>query len=822
MSHGAVTELRVFAYIDSLMSVEGGIPFGQYTLLRRVARGGMAEVFLAKQRGIEGFDRRVAVKRILPHLSDSREFVSMFLTEARLAARLAHPNIVHIYEFGKHGDDYFIAMEYIDGLDAGQLATLTAQVRMPWALLARIGADAATGLTYAHNITDDQGKKLGLVHRDVSPANVLVSRAGIVKLVDFGIAKAADTGDQRTSPGMVKGKFSYMSPEQTIGSKLDGRSDVFSLAIVLWEIAAGRTMISRGDPGAAMRALRDGTFQPIEKVRPDIPPQLAQAFTWALEIDRERRATAAEFATALEAYVKSAPELATAAQLGAWLSEHAQAQLAAVDESSLLPGVTPAAPKTSLGPSTAIAPATGAAEPLSRLDVRLAAAARTRAPTDDSELAATIAIPRFALMSAKRADTANGDTEPVVRADLAEELARTNVFAPSDPAELEATVERPRDLAALLPPRPRKASVPMPPPPVPAAGLTALPGIPPQPASPRPGPRKSSTYAPMATSVPTPAPLPPPPSLAPIVAPAATPANGFPQASMPTPVPTAAGQAAGALAIKPAAIEPRPPSLPRSRDILSPQPYATSVRHTPDDPGTMVVAALPEQKHVARPWLWLVPLILMSTAALTVWLLLRYHTGAARLPTQATHAADAMRVQVSDASAVDAEPRTQPNVDATTRTADAKETVPTVPTDVAVVEISTFPIDAQVTFDDRGGTAPARFECKGGKHVITAEAPGFARVERTIEAKLGQVARVQLTLAAVASPATGRVLLRSRPPTAVFEGGKHLGTTPLDMELSTGVHVLTFRAAGYRPESVKVTVKSDATKSVNATLKRNR
>ena len=307
------------------MAADGaGIRFGQYVLLRRIARGGMAEVFLAQQRGFEGFDRRVAVKRILPHLADAPDFIKMFLGEAKLAAQLTHPNIVHIYDFGKVDADYFIAMEYVDGVHAGQLFKIGERSnpkpeRMPPTLVARLGADAAAALNYAHELRAPNGQPIGLVHRDVSPANLMVSFDGVVKLCDFGIAKAAALGDRLTNPGHVKGKYAYMSPEQTTGAPLDGRSDVFSLAIVMWELLTGKTIVPRGDAAAAMLALRDGKFSPIDRAAPWTPAPLANAITWALETKRERRPTAMQLAQELEAFIKSSPELATPMQLGSWL-----------------------------------------------------------------------------------------------------------------------------------------------------------------------------------------------------------------------------------------------------------------------------------------------------------------------------------------------------------------------------------------------------------------------------------------------------------------------------------------------------------------------
>ncbi len=345
-------------------SAEGGIRFGQYILLRRIARGGMAEVFLAQQRGLEGFDRRVAVKRILPHLADAPDFLKMFLSEARLAAQLTHPNVVHIYDFGKHDGDYFIAMEFVDGVHTGQLFKHIEKERLPPTMIARIGADAATALHYAHELRNANGQPLGLVHRDVSPANIMVSFDGVVKLCDFGIAKAVALGNELTNPGQVKGKYAYMSPEQTIAAPLDGRSDVFSLAIVMWELLSGKTIVGRGDAIEAMRAIRDGKLPPLSVAAPHTPPALAKALTWALQTRREIRATAMDFAQALEAFIKSSPELATPMQIGSWVRQRfareGTGQHAAISGVSVGTRVvgTNASPGTLAAPGTAVATVT--------------------------------------------------------------------------------------------------------------------------------------------------------------------------------------------------------------------------------------------------------------------------------------------------------------------------------------------------------------------------------------------------------------------------------------------------------------------------------
>ena len=198
-------------------------PIGKYKLLRLIASGGMAEVYLARQAGAAGFEKLVCLKRILPHLASDRQFVEMFLNEARLAARLDHPNIVSIYDLGEANGNYFIAMEFIDGPSLRAVAKRARErgERLPIAEVVKIVSMAAGGLHYAHDLADAEGKPLGLVHRDISPDNILVHRNGMAKVVDFGIAKAANSSG-RTRTGALKGKVAYMPPEQLRGDPLEG------------------------------------------------------------------------------------------------------------------------------------------------------------------------------------------------------------------------------------------------------------------------------------------------------------------------------------------------------------------------------------------------------------------------------------------------------------------------------------------------------------------------------------------------------------------------------------------------------------------------
>ena len=224
----------------SSVSSSGPDQFGQYEVLERIASGGMAELSKARRSGVEGFQKIVAIKKILPHLADNDEFITMFADEAKLAAQLNHPNIVHIFDLGKiEAGGYFIAMEFVDGRD---LRSLLQSARdfgtpLPVPLAVYIASKIAAALDYAHRRRDGEGRELNIVHRDVSPANILISYEGDIKLCDFGIAKAASKASE-TQSGALKGKVQYMSPEQAWGRPLDRRSDIFSLGCVLFEMLA--------------------------------------------------------------------------------------------------------------------------------------------------------------------------------------------------------------------------------------------------------------------------------------------------------------------------------------------------------------------------------------------------------------------------------------------------------------------------------------------------------------------------------------------------------------------------------------------------------
>jgi TonB family protein len=282
---------------------EPGEKFGQYTLLERIAVGGMAEVWKARMRGVEGFQKTVAIKKILPYMTDNADFVGMFIDEAKLAAQLSHPNIIHIYDLGKIGSDFYIAMEYVEGKDLRSLLNAARQhgEALPLGLALLIGVRLANALDYAHRKRDFEGKEMGLVHRDVSPQNVLISLDGDVKLCDFGIAKAVTKAGQ-TQMGALKGKLQYMSPEQAMGRPVDPRSDVFSLGTVLFEMLTGVRLFDGDSEMSVLEAVRQVKVRPPRQVNSAVPREVDDVVMHALAARPEDRfQTAGELEQRLEA-----------------------------------------------------------------------------------------------------------------------------------------------------------------------------------------------------------------------------------------------------------------------------------------------------------------------------------------------------------------------------------------------------------------------------------------------------------------------------------------------------------------------------------------
>lgn len=281
------------------------IPFGKYLLLERINVGGMAEVFKAKAFGIEGFERVIAIKRILPNMAEDEEFINMFIDEARIAVQLSHANIVPIFELGKLDSQYYIAMEYVAGKDLRQTLDRfrKREALMPQAASAYITAKICEGLDYAHRKTDATGRPLNVIHRDVSPQNILLGYDGSVKITDFGIVKAEDRAS-KTQAGVLKGKFGYMSPEQVRGLEIDQRSDIFAVGILLYEMATGKRLFIGESDFATLEKVRAAEVTPPREHNPEISEEFERVMLKALARERdERYRSAAELAEDLQQFL---------------------------------------------------------------------------------------------------------------------------------------------------------------------------------------------------------------------------------------------------------------------------------------------------------------------------------------------------------------------------------------------------------------------------------------------------------------------------------------------------------------------------------------
>lgn len=282
-----------------------GARLGRYLVGPRLGAGGTASVYLARLTGPHNFERLVALKVVHEHLAEEREFISQFLDEANLLVRLSHPNIVQVHELGREGHTLFLAIEYLDGQPLSKLMSALARAgeRLAPELVAYVGARVADGLDFAHALRDEEGNPVGLVHRDVSPQNVFITYDGQVKLIDFGIARAAGRIAQ-TTVGKIKGKFSYMAPEQVLGSNFDHRVDLFALGATLYEAAVGSRLFAGTDDTETLHKL---LFEPVPDVRTrvrDFPQRLAEILGHSLEAEPDRRfATGSEMARELDAFI---------------------------------------------------------------------------------------------------------------------------------------------------------------------------------------------------------------------------------------------------------------------------------------------------------------------------------------------------------------------------------------------------------------------------------------------------------------------------------------------------------------------------------------
>ncbi|HZU85137.1 MAG TPA: protein kinase [Polyangiaceae bacterium] len=299
-----------------------GDKLDRYELLCLIAEGGMASVWVARLRGKHGFERLFAIKTILPRFADSARFRAMFLDEARIASRIEHPNVVQVFDLGEARDVLYLVMEYVDGDSLSKLnrACQRKAVPIPAGIALRVLADACAGLHEAHELKDGDGKPLGIVHRDISPHNVLVSTKGIAKLIDFGIAKT-QSSDEGGESGVLKGKIQYMAPEQALGRPVDRRADVWAVGAILYHLVAGRPPYEGDDKLTTLHLLGSGL--PPQPLPNDVHPAVAAVVRKALTQDpAKRHASAAELREAIERAMAVAQLTTTSAEVAAFAALH--------------------------------------------------------------------------------------------------------------------------------------------------------------------------------------------------------------------------------------------------------------------------------------------------------------------------------------------------------------------------------------------------------------------------------------------------------------------------------------------------------------------
>ncbi len=334
--------------------------YGKYLLLEKLATGGMAQLYRAKHLGVQGFEKIIAIKQILPHLTAEKELVDAFIDEAKLAALLNHQNVVQIYDFGKIEDSYFISMEYLFGKDLRAIAGKARDRGMALGLqnALYIASRICAGLDYAHKLRDFHDKPLNIIHRDISPQNIFITYEGEVKILDFGIAKAASQSTI-TQMGMIKGKVAYMSPEQAAGNPIDHRSDIFSAGILLYEMLSGRKMF-QGDTMQILAKVRRAEFEPPEVAIPGMPATLYRVLHQALAKEpSDRYQTCGEMLADLEECMVGLEIQASGRALGAYMKELFAKEIAEERE-AMRP---PEAPPPVREPEAVVPPPTPQPEP---------------------------------------------------------------------------------------------------------------------------------------------------------------------------------------------------------------------------------------------------------------------------------------------------------------------------------------------------------------------------------------------------------------------------------------------------------------------------
>ncbi len=305
---------------------------GRYVLLSRIAAGGMGEVHLARLSSMQGVEKFFAIKLLLPQYAEEQSVVDMFITEARIAARIAHPNVCQVFELGVEDHELFICMEYLRGIPANTILKSHKPLNpVRTDIAVSIIQQACAGLQFAHDLKDENGVNLGVVHRDISPGNIFLTAEGTAKILDFGVVKANDSSQTQT--GVLKGKFGYMSPEQIMAKPVDRRSDIFSLGIVLFELLTNRRLFARESEFATLKAITESPITELSSLRPDLPSELGDVVRKALTRDLDQRfATMKEFSQALGRVMKIHGGVADATEIADYVQGKYAFQLREIDE----------------------------------------------------------------------------------------------------------------------------------------------------------------------------------------------------------------------------------------------------------------------------------------------------------------------------------------------------------------------------------------------------------------------------------------------------------------------------------------------------------
>ncbi len=494
-AQGPLPDAKPMAFTATPSLIDTAMPiaperYGKYHLLERIGVGGMAEVWRAKTLGSEGFTKDLVIKRILPKFTNDEESVRMFIDEARLVAKLHHPNIVQIFDFDKEGDRYYLAMELIEGHDLRQAEKAAAKcgVWFPIPISIYFISEALKGLHYAHT-RQDHGKALEIVHRDVSPHNILISFSGDVKISDFGIAKVAERASRETT-GTVKGKLAYMSPEQITGQPLDGRTDIYSMGIVFWELLTRHRLFFGPDEHDVIRRVRDGIVPPPRQYNPDIPEEVEKIVMKMLVANRAQR-------------YQSAGEVAR--QLCALPQYDYEAQGLGEFMRALFPEQTRNWTQVLQNMLSPPAKPIGSADKRSAEEsAQVSAAASNQNLTNASKPAIDPPAPRSTMADSEQKTQIATEVPPEVLSALAAQAAAKNA-PPAAPPNAGA-----RTIIAGAPPLPSHMSGPPPASPPSLAGPPPPADLPPPPSAPPGGARTVIAEAPILAS------LPPPPAPAPV------------------------------------------------------------------------------------------------------------------------------------------------------------------------------------------------------------------------------------------------------------------------------------------------------------------